>query len=199
MSNPIPSLLALTSIADGSAQQASPIRNNYSAIQSAVNELIAALSGGASGQMLEAADASDVQYAYPPGHEYARNAFAADVPVTATTAATANTVVTGTAVVYDGTPILVEFFAPYGINVPGSLLNIELYDGATPVATMCAMGAAAAIDTPLNGKVPITPTAGSHTYSARAWTGSAGTATVKAGAGSGAGVLVNGWIRVTKI
>lgn len=63
MSNPIPDLLALTSIADGSQRLASPIRNNYSDIQTAVNELIAALSGGASGQVLQAVDASHVQFA----------------------------------------------------------------------------------------------------------------------------------------
>jgi len=62
MSNPLPSLLALTSIADGGPQQAAPIRNNYSAVQTAVNSLITALSGGAVGQVLQAVDSTHVQW-----------------------------------------------------------------------------------------------------------------------------------------
>jgi hypothetical protein len=62
MSNPIPGLLALTSIADGSAQQAAPIRNNYSAIQAAANEIIAALNSGTVGQPLLSAGATALQW-----------------------------------------------------------------------------------------------------------------------------------------
>jgi len=62
VSNPLPSLLALTSIADGSQQQAAPIRNNYSAIQTAANALITALKGGTTGALLYATDANDIAY-----------------------------------------------------------------------------------------------------------------------------------------
>jgi hypothetical protein len=67
MSNPIPNQLALTNIADGSQRVASPLRNNYAAIQAAVNELIVALTGGANGQTLQAVDATDVQWSYQGG------------------------------------------------------------------------------------------------------------------------------------
>jgi len=50
----LPSSLALTTIADGSARVAAPVRNNYSAIQTAVNALIAALNVDAKGDLLVA-------------------------------------------------------------------------------------------------------------------------------------------------
>lgn len=63
MSNPIPSALALAVINDGDLITASPHRSNYSAIQAAVNKVITALSGGTAGQVLQAADGTDVQWA----------------------------------------------------------------------------------------------------------------------------------------
>lgn len=62
MSNPVPSSLALTSIADNALLVAATHRNNYSAIQTTLNALIAALSGGTSGQLLSAVDSTDVQW-----------------------------------------------------------------------------------------------------------------------------------------
>ena len=61
MSNPIPSQLALTNIADGSPQQAAPIRNNYSAIQAAVNDLIVAFGVTAKGDLVVATASGQVQ------------------------------------------------------------------------------------------------------------------------------------------
>lgn len=132
-----------------------------------------------------------------PGFEYAYNAFSADVTITATSAATAQAVVAGTAVTYDGSTIFVEFFSPYGINVAGNLLNFELYDGVTDVALMGSLGAAAAINGPIYLRTRIAAASGSHTYNIKAWTGG-GSATVKAGTGSGGGSLVNGFVRVVK-
>jgi hypothetical protein len=63
VSNPIPDQIALAVIADGSPRIAAPVRNNYSAVQAAVNELIAALEGGSAGQVLRAVDASTVEWA----------------------------------------------------------------------------------------------------------------------------------------
>lgn len=58
----LPGTLALTSIADGSNIVAADHRNNYLAIQTAVNALKDALSGGSAGQVLQAASSSSVQY-----------------------------------------------------------------------------------------------------------------------------------------
>jgi hypothetical protein len=56
----LPNTLALASIADGSLEVAVDHRNNYAAIQTAVNAIIAALSGGTNGQLLKALSASSV-------------------------------------------------------------------------------------------------------------------------------------------
>jgi hypothetical protein len=58
----IPNTVSLTNIADGSNIVAADHRNNYAAIQTAVNGLIAALSGGSAGQVLEALSSSSVDW-----------------------------------------------------------------------------------------------------------------------------------------
>ncbi|HEY6018707.1 MAG TPA: hypothetical protein VIY48_02100 [Candidatus Paceibacterota bacterium] len=146
-------------------------------------------------------DGAVVSYVGVPGslvgQELAYNEFTADVSQTATTAATANTVVTASSISLDGsTPVVVEFFAPYGISAAGQLLNIELYDNGSATGLMGTFGAAATIDGTPNYRRRITPSAGAHVYSARAWAGAAG-GTVKAGVG-GAGVLMPGFIRIVR-
>lgn len=198
MSNPLPDLLALTSIADGSERDAAPLRNNYSLIQTAVNAIRTVLAGGTSGQVLEAADASNVEWAYPPGHQYAYDEFTGNVSVTATTEATANTIVTADAATFDGTPVWVEFFAPEATNVASFNLSIILHDdtAGASLGRLCSQNSPDAMTLAAQGKRKITPAAGSRVYSIRAYTigGSAG---VSAGAG-GAGVDVPGYIRITK-
>ena len=56
----LPSSLALTNISDGSTATAAPVRNNFSAIQTAVNALITALSGGTAGQTIVYSDADTI-------------------------------------------------------------------------------------------------------------------------------------------
>jgi hypothetical protein len=58
----LPSSLALNNIADGSNIVAADHRNNYAAIQAAVNALIAALGGGSAGQVLQALTSSSVAW-----------------------------------------------------------------------------------------------------------------------------------------
>lgn len=65
MSNPVPASLALGSISGQIS--ASPLNSDYSAIQTAVNALIALAGGGAVNQLLQAVDASHVQWAYAGG------------------------------------------------------------------------------------------------------------------------------------
>lgn len=62
MSNALPSNLALSTINTGDAVASAPLRNNYAAIQTAVNQLISCLSGGTSGQLLSAVDGTDIQW-----------------------------------------------------------------------------------------------------------------------------------------
>jgi hypothetical protein len=59
----LPSSLALTSIPASSEILSADHRNNYTAIQTAVNALIAALSSGSAGQLLSATSSSAVAWA----------------------------------------------------------------------------------------------------------------------------------------
>ena len=60
--NPVPNNLALSVINTNDPVQSAPLRNDFAAIQVAVNQLIACLSGGTAGQLLSAVDGTDVQF-----------------------------------------------------------------------------------------------------------------------------------------
>ena len=124
----------------------------------------------------------------------------ANVSITATTAATAQSVIDGGAVTYDGsTRIKIEFFTA-AITVPtGNECIVVLYDGATDLGNIAANSnhGSLATDYCYYAAAFLTPSAASHTYHIKAWNASAGTSTVLAGAG-GAGVTMPAWYRITK-
>jgi hypothetical protein len=164
----------------------------------------AKLTVGANGTRPEAAsgETTGLKWSYPPGYELDYAEFTSAVNITATTEATADTVVTGNAVTYDGsTAVLVEFFAPHAAPTATAAKNVLfwLYDGSSSI------GALGAITTPATGtlQVPIsvrrklTPSNASHTYSIRCSVNTA-TGVVTAGAG-GAGAYFPGFIRITKV
>lgn len=123
--------------------------------------------------------------------------------ITATTSAGADLVVSAPAIVFDGaTVVLIEFFAPYATPDSGAagrsiILNIH-EDGShigywanyqTPAAAVMNIGVHLARR--------LTPSAGSHTYSARAYV-SAGTGTIGGGSG-GSGQYMPTYIRILRI
>lgn len=59
----LPNSLSLTEIVSGSEMVSDPVNNNFTAIQTAVNALRAALAGGSSGQVLAATDSDTVGWA----------------------------------------------------------------------------------------------------------------------------------------
>jgi predicted secreted protein len=102
----------------------------------------------------------------------------ASVTVTATTEGTANTVVTAPAIACDGvTPVVVEFYTPFSIPAAGGnyIIYVLFQDGS-------AIGWLSRNDAngPVHAERRFTPTAGSHTYSVRAFVNT-GTATTSAG------------------
>lgn len=105
--------------------------------------------------------------------------------VTATSAATATAAITGNAVIYDGsTRVRIEVYVATAEISTNQALLLELYDGSTDLGVICQMvpvAASGSSDMTLVGVAYVTPTAGSHTYSVRAWKTS-GTATLYAGA-----------------
>lgn len=144
-----------------------------------------------------------VAWALPPGYEFDYVEKTSNTSITATTEGTANTVVTGNAVSYDGsTTVLIEFFA-FSMNVPsgaGNNITAYLYDGSSSI------GFLGRVRTPAAGTLQevtvrmarrLTPSNASHTYSIRASVNT-GTGSVDAGAG-GSATVVPAFIRITKV
>jgi hypothetical protein len=161
----------------------------------------AKLTKGATGTV-PTAGASTLAYAYPPGYEFDYVEFTSTVSPTATTEATANTVVTGSAVSYDGsTVVIIEFVcgdagAPPGAN---NFMQLWLYDGSSSIGYMGLILNNVVTNTarmPIVLRHRLTPSNASHTYSIRGSVNT-GTGQLNAGAGGG-GTAMPGYIRITK-
>lgn len=131
---------------------------------------------------------------YLPGDEIDYAQATTGVTVSGTTEGAATTLVTGSAITYDGEPVYLEFYAPYTDTTV--ILRFWLYDGASSTANQIGLINLASGDhAPVNVKYRFTPSAASHTYGIRASIAS-GTCLVDAGAGGGA--LVPMFLRITK-
>ena len=165
----------------------------------------AKLTKGAAGTV-PTAGASTLAYAFPPGYEFDYAQITSPVNIVGTSEAAATTIVTGNAVTYDGsTIVMVECFFEY-FQQPGADTNsaLYLYDGASSIGRIAlqtgpnATGYSGSLRFPgVGGRRRITPSAGAHTYSIRGMV-PAGTGVVSAGAG-GNGNGAPGFIRITKV
>lgn len=137
---------------------------------------------------------------FPPGYEFGYTAFTSPVTVSATTEATANTLVTAPAIAFDGSTIVrIEFFAPYADpgNTTDKVITFCLYDGASSIGFLGgARNGVTAAYGPIRLAQRLTPAAATKTYSVRAFV-SANNYSVGAGAG-GAAAYVPGFIVITK-
>lgn len=188
MSNPIPSSLALSVIANGQLGDATPIANNYSQIQAAVNALITALSGGAAGQFFQAVDGSDVKWGIVPGSVIAQGTKTANVATTGTTFATgADVLAAPLSFTADGSSnyVVSVFATDWFCNAAGVLtlsLNLDGADAGQIAVASPGTGNAASLGATT---MLISPSAGTHTVNARLIV-STGTGTIEGGSG-GAG------------
>jgi hypothetical protein len=140
-----------------------------------------------------------------PGYEMAYTEFTSDVVITATTGATANTIVTASAVAFDGlTTVMVEFFS-FEVYIPtaSGYIAFILYDGSTQLGNLGFWGAPGGgfgNDTriPVRLARRLTPTAASHTYSVRAFQSGGSSPSVDGGAGA-SGQGMPGFIRITRV
>lgn len=135
------------------------------------------------------------------GQEVAYEERTSNFTTTATTEGTAAVVVTADAFVADGaSAYLIEFYAPrwFG-SAANAQCNLIIHDGTnslgffymgTLATTAEVMGVCA--------QRRLVPTAGSKTYSIRAYTGAATTLTISAGSG-GAAAFVPAFVRITKV
>jgi len=138
-----------------------------------------------------------------PGEELDYVEWTGVVSPTATTEGTANTIVTGSSVAYDGsTIVMIQFFAPFlrpDAAAASRTLSVWLYeDGASIGQIGHAVTSANTSDAkPADCWRRLTPTATSHTYSIRCSV-SAGTGRLEAGTG-GLGNFTPGFIRITRV
>lgn len=127
-----------------------------------------------------------------------------NVSPTATTEGTANTVVTASAVSFDGaTPVLIEFFSPRARPddaANGRELHFWLYqDGSSigRIGQVVAGQGGGPATMPIKLERRMTPASGSRTYSIRASV-NAGTGVIVAGAG-GSGADMPAFIRISEV
>jgi hypothetical protein len=134
-----------------------------------------------------------------PGYEYDYVQVTSNASITATTGATASTIVTGSAVTYDGsTTVLIQFVCGLGEPPSGQSMYAVLYDGSTQLGYIArATSPGSSARWPIGGAMRLTPSAGSHTYSIRGFVDS-GTGNFYAGSGAAA-TQPPMFIRITKV
>lgn len=140
---------------------------------------------------------------YMPGAELDRVTATAAVTVSGTSAASPTTVLTCSAVTFDGGAVDIEFFSP-SVITPGAtngFVAICLYESTTSLGNMAVVlsgNSTANIRAAVMCRFRITPTAAAHTYIIKAYRdGGAGTASIQAGAG-GSDTLVPMYARIIK-
>jgi hypothetical protein len=130
--------------------------------------------------------------------------YTAPVVITATTDATAQSVVSAGAVTFDGSTVaLIQFFAPAAtVDTTAAIMVGNLYDGSTDLGRLWLanyVSAGGESVQPVSVFRRLTPSAAAHTYSVRCWCTSvaSGSSDVQAGAG-GTATLLPGFIRITQ-
>lgn len=131
-----------------------------------------------------------------PGYELAYTEFTSPVTVSATSEATAGDVVSSGAVVYDGTPIWIEFFSPRVNTGTAAGISIVLQDGSTVIGTPAGLNTGGIFGSTVLARRKLTPSAGSHTFKFTAFRATAN-GSINAGV-DGSGAFSPGYIRITK-
>lgn len=171
MSQDLPNDLALTSIADGSAVVASPLRNNFADVQTDVNALVAALSGGAPGQVLTAVDSNTVTYGYPPGYEVVAYTTGVDFgPTGVTGTGNGDALFSFAAATFEAVKYYFELSGLVQDNGGSADYEIRLHDGTAPgtlIASAQFLTPGSNPGQPVFVRFGFTPTAGSHTFQVR--------------------------------
>ncbi len=196
MATEIPSDVALTTIADGSEITASPHRNNYAALQTALNGGLTALRGGTAGQFLKASDSTHVEWGEGPTipvHTYSVNSLGADVSL-----ASAGTWYDGPQLTLAaGTWLLVASLTIAAMPTTARGYTGRIYDGSSSLVSVESGVAAETTQSPALNLVlaTVVVSAGGVTYKAQvtpsgATAGSLKAATPDNGVGNNASTLV---------
>ena len=119
------------------------------------------------------------------------------VGISATTEATAVTIITGNSVTYDGTQVKIEVYCPSVLGVNATSTYLGVFRDTTAIGQAKWAGSTSSVG--WQGGLHClfdTPAAGAHTYSVKCFV-SGGPNTINAGPG-GSGNLVPAYLRVTK-
>jgi hypothetical protein len=137
------------------------------------------------------------------GEELAYDQITVNVGITTTSAAGSNLVVGGTTRTYDGNPVIIEFFSDC-VQAPSSVslaAFIQLLDGSTDLGIIgevyngtATTGMAASVF----ARRRITPTPGTHNYRIGGYMSGGANAIVFAGPGTGTGLHMPAYLRVTR-
>lgn len=138
------------------------------------------------------------------GTELTYNEFTSNATITATTEATANTVVTASAVAFDGsTVVMIEFYA-FSIRpdtgAAGRNISLYLYDGSSSIGRIGLFSAPSGGNDNKAVFVTrrLTPSNATHTYSIRAAISAGTSGLISAGAG-GSGADMPGYVRIVSV
>lgn len=142
---------------------------------------------------------SDLGAVYPPGYEIDYVTRTSDLSVTATSEATAATVIASTSLSYDGTPVIVTCYAAYvAAGLSGTIVH-DLYVDSTIIGRIAQhTNASASVQfvVPMMTATTYTPSAGTRTFTWKAWRGTAD-GVIKAASG-GTGAYQAAYIRIVK-
>lgn len=175
-------------------------------IAASAADTAARLAVGANGKALIAAsgETTGLLWNYPPGYEFDyAELTSTSVSITGTSAASPTNVVSGNAVTYDGSTVIVVEFAVYAVApaADGAII-FNLFDGSTDLGRLGIVDGVASSTTTVAFSIPVrlarrlTPSAASHTFHIKAWR-TVGNGTIFAGAG-GTDTPLPGFIRITK-
>lgn len=136
-----------------------------------------------------------------PPRELAYAQITANKTITTSGAVGGDAVVSAPATVFDGSPVMLEFFSPAvtPAAIAAATVQLFLYEGPTVLSTFAVVSnpAAGQCYVPVYAARRFSPTAGSHTYSVGAFR-ELGNGTVGAGPGGGLGQYVPAFIRITR-
>ena len=135
------------------------------------------------------------------GQEITYEEIVADVTISATVEASADTIISTDSIEYDGNPILIEFFAPRvtPFDSDTALVAITLWQDTTDMGRIWLSATVAAMNAGPSGVYAarrLTPSKGPHVYSVRGFR-TVGSGVVNAG-GGGAGNHIPAFIRITR-
>lgn len=175
------------------------------ALESATTTVnVSSATAPSSGQVLTATGSTTATWQTPSGggsgNELDYVAKTSSTSITATTQGTADTIVTGSSVAYDGsTVVMIEFNAPWARpDTASSNRNIKfvVYEDSSALAEIAyiATPQTGTLQVPIFNRIRHTPSNASHTYSVRAYV-NAGTGSVSAGTGS-SGAAAPAYIRI---